>query len=66
MYILDYYESLSDHASGDHLLKPLGLGLVIKVQAAHQVIACKGKKPILNIHQVSNIHDQPVTHFDLV
>lgn len=29
------------HAGGDHLLEPLALGLVVEIDAAHQVISCR-------------------------
>lgn len=31
---------ISYQTCGDHLLKPLGLRLVIKVDAAHQIVSC--------------------------
>lgn len=29
------------HAGGDHLLEPLGLGMVVEIDAAHQVVSCR-------------------------
>lgn len=32
--------TVSYQTCGDHFLKPFGLGLVIKVDTAHQIISC--------------------------
>lgn len=41
------------HARGDHFLEPLGLGLVVQVDAAHQVVPCRShdrKRFTLSLH----------------
>ena len=45
---------------GHHLFKPLGLGLVVEVHTAHEVISYKGPRPLSLLTRAALCHSHPM------
>lgn len=52
-------------ACGDHLFKPFGLRLVIKVNTAHQIISCNREENKDNSHKTITLTTRSCRHFPL-
>ncbi len=50
------------HAGGDHFFKPLGLSLVVEIDAAHQVVSCRTNMATWRRGQRSD-HEETAVYF---